>query len=578
MLTLHRSERPEPDRGFAMVIALLVTAIAYLIMTAVLAQAIHNVVLAGHGRRRMAAINASEGGLNWYSNLLSTSNLMAAMDNGLGWSQPSSGCPVSLSSCWYVLGPTTPSATKRVTVADKPELATFELRVLLLSKNPCTTAAGAATRCSLSNVPAQLTVWDSSGAITGQGVLMAKDTPSQPWPDMAYMVVRSTGVVGTVRRTLESYVRLRATRTGVPGGFVAEAVCLGNAAKLIINGDFSVANQAAASTTATSTAFDTDCKTGNIEVASGDSLELRAFNSAGGTLAVRGGGLTVNATSPLMVQNDIWAAGAVKLGAGSAATSCPTGSGVQCVQGDAIGSSVLVGSNAYVAGNVITCSPACPPSLAFPQMTWNQADWQDPWTVVDLTTTSGLLDVMESKTSPTVFHISGNLPGSCDLPFTKANASGGEVLLTTKIAVVSECRFTFNGASADILADGPDAALFLISAWPSSGPPSCGSPTRSSIGVHDIEINQNPTIETGFFVYTPCFLWLGNNQNPLSGGDFIQGQFAGRFLIVDQQVTLSQVNIADFVSTLPGQLTGFKQDVRFVREILTTIAANNDIL
>lgn len=581
MLMVGRRRGREAEGGFAIVIALLITAIAFLILTAVLAQAIHNVVLAGHGRRRLAAVNAAEGGLNWYSNLLSTSPVPVAMNAGLGWTLTggascwNAGTAIP-NTCWYVLGPTTPTATAQVTVATKPELATFELRVLLLSQNPCKTASGAQAQCGLNNVTVRPTVW-SSGQVVTPGILKAEDTTAAPWPDTAYMVVRSTGIVGTVKRTLESYVRLRAVRTQLPGGFVSDAVCFGNATKLIVNGDFSIANQAAG---ATASGFDGECKSGNLRVDSGESLDIRAYGTAGGTLQIRGGGLDADLNSTLAIQANVRAENEVKLGSGTASPYCPTGNS-QCVQGSASGSTVTVGSNAYVAGVALNCVPLCPPTVTFPTMTWDQQQWiNQGFSIVNVASTSGLLDAMEAVTAPTVYHITGGAPG-CDLSFTSSDATNADVLLKTQVAVVSQCQFRFNASTAAIKpATGSEstAALLLVSAAPAVGTASCGSPTRTSIGPQDIEINQNPTIKTGFFVYTPCYLWLGNNQNPLSGGDFIQGQFAGRFLMVDQAVTLTQVNIGNFVSTLPGQLTGFKQDVRFVREILWTIAAANAAL
>lgn len=576
MRLIAPSQRFRPsDEGFALVVALLTTAIAFVIMAAVLAQSIHNVVLAGYGRRRLAAVNAAEAGLNWYANLLSTSNVTAATRASLGWTIPASSCwdlgtPLA-SSCWYVLSPTNATAKARVTVANRPELATFELRVLLLTKDPCRSLTGEPTQCSLSNVTVRPTVW-SAGKVISDGILKAEDTASSPFPDTAYAVVRATGTVGSVQRTLETYVRLRAIRTNVPGGFLSEAVCLDNASKLIVQGDMSLSDQAKALVDPALSVFDADCRTGDVEISSGDSLELRAFAGAGGTLAVRGGGVRVDGTRPVSIAKDIWAEGSVRLGTGSAATTCPANG--QCVEGNVIGSAAVIGSNAYVAGSVIECAPACPPQLSFPSVVWDAAQWSG-WTIQQPASSAGLLDAIETPTSPTVFHIVGS---PCDVSFAKNLASDGEIVLRTQIAIVSECSFSFSGASAAVKAAAgvTGAALLLLSVEPVGGA-NCGSPAPNSLGTHDVEINQNPSITTGFFIYTPCFLWIGNNQNQ-GNSEAIQGQFAARYLVVDQTVTLTQVNIGDVVSSLPGQLSGFEQDVRFVREIAPSIAASNAIL
>ena len=47
-----RRDRGGEESGFAIVMALLITAIVFVVMTGILAQAIHNVVLSGYGRRR----------------------------------------------------------------------------------------------------------------------------------------------------------------------------------------------------------------------------------------------------------------------------------------------------------------------------------------------------------------------------------------------------------------------------------------------------------------------------------------------------------------------------------------------
>ena len=61
-------------------------------------------------------------------------------------------------------------------------------------------------------------------------------------------------------------------------------------------------------------------------------------------------------------------------------------------------------------------------------------------------------------------------------------------------------------------------------------------------------------------------MWIGNNQSQ-GNEDRVKGQFAARFMIINNAVTLTQNDIADFVSTLPGQIARFYQDVKFVREI-----------
>ena len=62
--TLHR------DDGIAMVTALLVTFVVFMLSVAVIRQAIHNVGASGYDQRRLRTVSAAEAGLNWAYNQL----------------------------------------------------------------------------------------------------------------------------------------------------------------------------------------------------------------------------------------------------------------------------------------------------------------------------------------------------------------------------------------------------------------------------------------------------------------------------------------------------------------------------
>lgn len=62
--TLHR------DDGIAMVTALLVTFVVFMLSVAVIRQAIHNVDASGYDQRRLRTVSAAEAGLNWAYNQL----------------------------------------------------------------------------------------------------------------------------------------------------------------------------------------------------------------------------------------------------------------------------------------------------------------------------------------------------------------------------------------------------------------------------------------------------------------------------------------------------------------------------
>ena len=586
-MTWVRRRPAEAEGGFAIVMALLITVIVFVVMTGILAQAIHNVVLSGYGRRRLSAINAAEAGLNWYANQLGTSGVVAVGNAGLGWTVPSASCDAAgtaiTATCWYVFSPTNATAASQTTVATVPEKATFEIRVLYSSQNPCKDPSGAlntgaARQCGLANVPVRPSAWTTTNGVTAlsqTGILQLVDTAAKPFPDSAYAIVRSTGIVGSVKRTLESYVRIRAIRGNLQGGLASISMCMGQSAKVNVYGDLSVNNEAVGG--ARPYAFSTNCSetylTGDLVIGGqGGSLTLLASGDAGGSLTIRGGGVSVKGNAPFSVARDVWAEGSVVIGTGtSALSSCPLAGTIQCVGGDAIGSAVTVGSNAWVAGDTIICNPACPPAAAFPELPWRASDWKAPWVIQDnITTTTGLLATISSTSTPTVFHITATNAGGttslapCDLEFDAKT-----VTINTNIAVVSECRFVFWKNPSTIQGSG---ALLLISASPEAGATTanCGTPASNYLqrpyGPRDITIENNPSFLSPIFIYTPCIMWIGNNQSQ-GNEDRVKGQFAARFMIINNAVTLTQNDIANFVTSLPGQIARFYQDVKFVREI-----------
>ena len=120
----------------------------------------------------------------------------------------------------------------------------------------------------------------------------------------------------------------------------------------------------------------------------------------------------------------------------------------------------------------------------------------------------------------------------------------------------------------------------LISASPEAGAATanCGTPAGNYLqrpyGPQDITIENNPSFLAPIFIYTPCIMWIGNNQSQ-GNEDRVKGQFAARFMIINNAVTLTQNDIANFVTSLPGQIARFYQDVKFVREIPWKTASLN---
>jgi hypothetical protein len=64
------SRRVRREEGLAMVTALLVTFVIFMLSVVVVKQAIHNVDASGYGQRRLVSVSAAEAGLNWAYNQL----------------------------------------------------------------------------------------------------------------------------------------------------------------------------------------------------------------------------------------------------------------------------------------------------------------------------------------------------------------------------------------------------------------------------------------------------------------------------------------------------------------------------
>lgn len=530
-------------------VALLVTAIVFVIAAAIFAQAIHNVVQSGYGRRRLTAVNAAEAGLNWYASQLGgkSLSLLGGTSGGAGWTV-SCGAGTDISNvCWYRYAATNAAAK----VASVPEAATFEIRVLYSSASPCP-----ASGCGLANIPLG-------------SVLTLQSSTTTPFPDVAYAVVRSTGTVGTVQRTLESYVRLRAIRNNIRGGLSAVALCLGSGATVLVQGDLAVSNQGDASRPSAFTDAQNGCPETDLLIRSGRSLKLSAVGTSAGSLFIGGGGLDVSTNGTLWTDGDVQAEGAITLGNGSGGASCPGNEPRQCVTGDALGTSVSRGSNAWIGGDAIACDPACPPDIVFPDYTWNPSDWTAPWSVVELSSNAQILQKIDAATSDTVFHITSTTSSSCDVDFDRGNNGNSDITLGANVAVISSCRFAFSQSSAAIYDTSSGHALLLISVSPASG--GCGAASNSPYGPHDVEVAQNTTIQVGLFIYTPCIMWIANNQNPSQGAG-ITGQFAARYIMIKNTANLVENPLGNYLTSLPGQISGFYQDIKFVREIPTSAA------
>lgn len=536
-----------------MVVALLVTLISFIVVSAVLAQSLHNISQAGYMRRRLSAVSAAEAGLNWYWRTLELTTLTGLQTSG--WSEVPAG-----SGLWQYTGTATSS------VASGPDAPVFRLRVRYFKENPCANpTTGAARTCTATGLTVQSLTED-------------------PFPSTIFAIVRSIGCVGndcasatwptnssSVRRALESVMRLRSRYGGVSGTVTASYVCLDQAADLRMDGDLYVLGQAAAAPPG----WPAECSAG-VVVGSGDKLTMT------GSLYSGDGNITTGTGSDLDVSGDIFAAGSVVLGSGTstapvcdgtndATCGCSDPNVKLCVRGNVTGSAVTVGSQAAVLGDISVCSPACPPAtIDFPKIVWDEKDWAN-WTIHDNATVasaiSGLASPMERSVyrvtqSPCVIHLSGSYAISVDI-----------AIVGSKCSFELDSGTTFTGTGT----------VLLMSLWPGT-PASVGSVPASDCGggsieggtvgggftqgQYDIYIHNNPdTAGPNFFFYTPCSLKIDNNS-----ATPVKGQLVARYLWIKNGADVTNVSVSGGGGIdLPGIVTGFSQDVRYINEISVTL-------
>ena len=509
-----RPSRRRGEDGFAVVVALLVTMISFILVTAVLAQAVSNVTQSGYMRKRTSAIHAAEAGLSWFSHVLENTTL-----------QSLSTSPWTYSGGWW---------SRTVSeVSSEPDDATFTIRVKYTATDVCLTAP-----CSASGL-----------------------TPfyplANPVPEPLYAIVRSIGTAGGVSRALESAVRIHAETGGLDAtmGVIGTSLCFDSGADLEIpTGSVHILDVPPGGWP---TYFPENCRINEILVDNGNKLILQ-----NGSLLVDDQGMTVTNGGEFKVTGDLWVENAVSLGGSGGNIVDECGVNTICVGGDAIGSNVTIGSGAAVLGDLVECDPACPPTAtSFPILTADAASWPN-WSIVSVATSTAALSAMTTATQRTAYIVSSTSPASCDTLFD------GSYTINVDIAIVSSCRFEISGntqggtAKDEIRGTG---SITLVSAWPGTAASPGAQPTCT--GSRDISVSTNPTLDQPVFFYTPCTLLLENNSTaPLTG------QFVARFIFLKNGTKLSVVNLIGDAASTPGLVSGFKQDIRYVKEILPATA------
>lgn len=504
------------DRGFALPVALALLLIIFILLSAVLSQIAFDLTQSGRFQRRIAAINAGEAGLAWYTRLLDQDGRVRSLA-ARPWQSVSS-------STFTVAGPSEAALSG----------ATFSLQVWYLEDDPCADAdAGLAETCARPGSPA-------FAALAPYDMLTALANPFLPVPDPIYAIVRSTGVAAEVSRTVEMALRLHGhAGAGLPNMIISSGMCLGPGADITLAGDVHFAGDASFPP-----GYDANC------YAAGVSADGAKLQMTSGELYIGGsGGFTASAPGTRVeIDGELWTGGPVALGRAADSNDgrttisdprCGPNKKV-CVKGDVSASSISVGVNGAITGN--RTAPAGPPPITgtFPSFSWDSAAWQaDNWNVQEVTDPSADQDDIGWGSAKTVWHVTST---ACPIVIDKSFPIQGDV------AVVSEkCGFSFRGA-ADF--PGTGRMMFMV-----LNADSCARGAGSNI-----VIETGPTFgsQPSFF-YTPCVLEVTQN----AGG--ITGQLYGRFLYFANPNSFTFLSASP--AAIPGPVASFSADVRYVREV-----------
>lgn len=496
--SVGRRQAASSDSGLAIVVALLVTMISFILATAVLAQAIHNVTQAAYLRKRTAAIHAAEAGLSWYANLLGATSIASLTSTSL-WDE---------SDGWFTL-----TASE---VASEPDRATFTLRVKYTLGDVCLTEP-----CSADELDPLI--------------------PREPLPQPTiYAIVRSIGTADGVSRALESAVRLHAQVGGAQSteGILGTSLCFSSGGGLTLEGSIHVLDEPALGWP---TGYDLGCMSDNLVLGTGNKMTIT------GDVLVDDQGFVAANGAQLSISGNLHAEEEILLGNTGKNEEDECGASTMCVNGYAKGyPTVDVGSGAAVLNGIFECEASCPPSTtSFPEWTADRAYWiAAGWQTQNVASGAAALAAMTTANEKTAFLITSSVAPGCDTILS------GDYVIAEEVAIVSSCRFEID-TNDSVSGSGK---LTLVSSWPGSQP-SCD-------GKRDIVLTNGGTkITVPLRLYTPCQAVLASNSAVA-----LKANVMARFIVLTNPVSL-QAMLFD-QAPAPGPVSGFRQDIRYVKEIL----------
>jgi hypothetical protein len=317
------------------------------------------------------------------------------------------------------------------------------------------------------------------------------------------------------------------------------------------------------------------------------SLSLTNNQAIAGNLFVNG---SLSMTNSVHVLGDVWTTGSVTMSTGATVDG-----NVASSQGSiSVTNPALVGGNATAAGTIGDTSringlssPGAtlddPPTTTLPQITFNateKAAWQaQGFQIMEFPTCTGVGSALSWITTvlPTIgnniygtndYVVYINSATPCTLTFsnnTTINMPGSLAIVTTG-GITTQGQVDFKAVNSNanrLAATGADAQLFLIDIY-RTGLVCGGTSTPFVPGPYDIttsnntdflNVSQSPILSVS--MYSPCAVNLSNQNN-------FNGQVLSNMLNVQNQITMNYQPVL-----VPGvaQVTGFKQDVQFKREI-----------
>ena len=349
----------------------------------------------------------------------------------------------------------------------------------------------------------------------------------------SYVKVLSTGTSeGSAPREVETFAKLTPTRTGFGSAI------LSNAGASFSN-NFDVYGL---------TGNDGDVYILNGNLTMGNSTEIR------GNVYVPSGSVTISNSGHIF--GGLWSSGAIsmsntarvdgdlKSNSGAANGSNSASVGGNAYSGSTIGSGLAVSGTKYPNYTL-----GAVPTQTFPAFTYNASDWAG----YTITTYTGATACTQARSLLTGGTLTGNnvirITGSTACTLTFSNNT--DITVPGDLAVITDWGISMaNSTSWDGTA-GSVKKLMLLS---TSG--ACGSGASSKNITEQNSTQYNAYIN--LMLYSPCQITLANSNG-------FKGQVLGGTINISNQFTMYYTPV--LVPGLGGTITGFTQDIAYVREV-----------